>query len=420
MTKTVTFIHASDLHLGAPFRGLRALSSTWADTLIKAIPDAYQHIIDTALAEQVDFVVFAGDIFDNARPSYADFHRFIEGLKRLEQAHIPVYFCTGNHDPYTSWQHDFASLPPNTFMFSAAEPDFFVYERDGDPLVALGGRSYYNQTWPLNEDISAGISRADAFEATGVEVPFVVGVIHTGLNLDPTRSPVDPNELMRRDCDYWACGHIHQRILMPETHPIVAFSGCPQGRDIKETGEHGVLKVTLSDQAPNEVVFIPTARVVWQRFSVDVSECNTIADIHELITDEEFTLNSTAHCQHMVCRITLVGKTKLHRELTPQVIDDLRSMLNNGYPFFFIDTIVNRTEDVIDRSLLQKEGLFPAVYLETIAGQRDNRVETLSFLEKQFYGRDLALPRGIEGDLEGLYDDAETMVLDLLGQGEVS
>ena len=95
MSKSVTFIHASDLHLGAPFKGLRALSSAWADKLVKAIPEAYQRIIDESLAQQVDFVIFSGDIFDNARPSYADFSLFIEGLKRLDEAHIPVYFLHG-------------------------------------------------------------------------------------------------------------------------------------------------------------------------------------------------------------------------------------------------------------------------------------------------------------------------------------
>ncbi|MEG0376164.1 MAG: metallophosphoesterase, partial [Raoultibacter sp.] len=88
MPKRVTFIHAADLHFGAPFRGLRALSETWALRLLTAIPESYVRVIDAALDNQVDFVIIAGDIFDSSRASYADYLAFFEGLHRLNDAGI--------------------------------------------------------------------------------------------------------------------------------------------------------------------------------------------------------------------------------------------------------------------------------------------------------------------------------------------
>ena len=79
MSKRVTFIHAADLHLGAPFRGLRALSSKWANRLLTAIPESYDRMVDAAIARDVDFVVVSGDIFDSARPSYGDYLHFFGG-----------------------------------------------------------------------------------------------------------------------------------------------------------------------------------------------------------------------------------------------------------------------------------------------------------------------------------------------------
>ena len=64
---TLRFIHAADLHIGAPFRGLRALSPRWADRLMDAIPQAWDRVVDAAVRNDVDFVVIAGDIFDTAR-----------------------------------------------------------------------------------------------------------------------------------------------------------------------------------------------------------------------------------------------------------------------------------------------------------------------------------------------------------------
>ena len=282
MSERVTFIHAADLHLGAPFRGLRALSDAWADRLLSAIAEAYDRVIDAAIVREVDFVVIAGDIFDSARPSYGDYLHFFEGLKRLDAAGIPAYLVTGNHDPYTSWQHEFFSLPPNAVMLPGDRPGFELFERDGKPLCLIAGRGYYNQTWPADECIAEGVTRAAAISALAgahpeaSEAPFAVGVLHAGLHLDPVKAPVDPETLMRAGMDYWALGHIHQKYAYPSfDDPRIAFSGCIQGRDIRETGERGVFQVTLREGFANEIEFIPTASVVWQRMRVDVSDCST-------------------------------------------------------------------------------------------------------------------------------------------------
>lgn len=414
---TVTFIHAADLHLGAPFKGLRTIAPAWADILLEAIPEAFRKIIDTALDQQVDFVVFAGDIFDNSHPSYADFSLFVSGLRQLNQAGIPVYFVTGNHDPYISWDNSFAALPENAHLLGATKPEFACFERDGKPLALIGGRGYYTQSWPSEEDISEGISRETAMADLGVSAPFMIGILHTGLDIDVTRSPVNPKHLLKKDVDYWACGHVHQpRILPSKEDPRIVYSGCPQGRDMKEEGEHGVFKVTLSTDAPAEVEFIPTAKVAWQHVVLDVSECATISEVQEKIVSAEFAQNAETRCQRMIFRITLTGRSSLHEELTEQVLEDMRAILNDGYPFFYIDALLDKTIPLLDYKTLQKEGLFPAVYLDVMKACRSEKEATLIDLEKQFYQRDLSLPSSLEAKYEDLCDEAETLVLDLLGR----
>lgn len=414
MARSTTFIHAADLHLGAPFRGVRELSPVWADRLVRSIPDAYRQLIDHALSEQVDFVIIAGDVFDSSHPSYADFCLFRSGLEQLGKAGILVYFCTGNHDPFTMWSHDYGELPENVFMFDPNEAEFFVFEKNGDPLVILGGRSYYNQTWPASENIAEGISREAALRINE-QAPFCVGVIHTGLNIDPTRSPVKPKDLMARNMDYWACGHIHHPHFVPKDAPLIAFSGCIQGRDIHETGPHGILKVVLKENLPTEIVFLPTAQVVWERITVDVSSCVTISDIQEAITTKQFECNADSQCQNMLCRITLTGTTPLHHDLSRRVLEDLRSIINDRYPFFFIDDIVDTTRPEIDKEAIEKEALFPAVYLATMRTQQEEVHDGLTYLEQQFSARDLPLPH-LQKHFDALCDEAEMLVLDLLSE----
>lgn len=467
MARSIRFIHTADLHLGAPFSGLRTQSPRWASTLLTAIPTAFQRMIDVAITEAVDFVIIAGDIFDSARPSYADFALFMNGLQQLAAADIPVYCCTGNHDPLSSWSAEYGTLPSNTHLFSVETPSFFTFIKgddgcdrhdrrddagDGvrgahnaasasgthtaasapsvpgahnaasvpDPIrVVLGGRGYYARSFPQDCDVSEGITWANCCEALPgpYEPDFTIGVIHTGLNIDPTRSPVEPRELMRRGLDYWACGHIHQKVLIPPDAPVIAFSGCPQGRAIQETGDHGILLVTLSDDEPNRVEFIPTAPVVWQRFEVDVSSCETITQIQEKIQAAQFALNARSHAQHMICRVRLIGTTALHAQLTDQVREDIRHALNDSYDFFFIDAITGATRPPVDRATLEAEGLFPAVFMHTLDRKAASRAATVAELEQEFYQRGLTMPRGLADSLEGAMDEAETIVLDLLSDG---
>ncbi|MDR0513935.1 MAG: DNA repair exonuclease [Coriobacteriaceae bacterium] len=417
MAKQLTFIHAADLHLGAPFRGLQALSESWATRLLAAIPESYDRVIDAALKHEVDFVVIAGDIFDSARASYADYLHFFEGLKRLDSAGIPAYLCTGNHDPFTSWQQDFFALPPNTLMFPADKPGFALYEKEGETLAILGGRGYYNQSWPADKDIAEGISRQAAEEATGTKAPFAIGVLHTGLNLDPEKAPTEPGRLMQAGMDYWALGHIHLKYAYPPANPRLVFSGCIQGRDIKETGERGIYKVTLTEGLPNRLEFIPTASVVWQKMEVDVSECASLGEVSDKVLRDLFHENSKAQCEEMCTRIALVGKTELHTILDrPGILSDLRKALNDAYPVFFCDALLNKTTRPYDKEALREEGLFPAVFLQVCASFEGDCESTVLYLQDEFLKRSLQFPRACEKEVGQLASEAQELVLDLLGK----
>ncbi len=422
MAPPLTFIHAADLHLGAPFRGLRALSDMWAERLLKAIPEAYDRVIDAALRRKVDFVVIAGDIFDKARTSYADYLHFFNGLKRLDAASIPAYLCTGNHDPYTSWQHDFFALPPNTTMFSGEHPSFALYERDGEPLCVLGGRGYYNQTWSAEADIAEGVTRAEAERALGsraTAAPYGVGVLHTGLDIDPLKAPTSPAKLLRSGFDFWALGHIHARCSLPKDNPRIAFSGCIQGRDIKETGERGVNVVTLTAGAPNKVEFVPTASVVWQRASVDIGECATLSEVTDKVMRELFRLNGNSRCEEMCVRVTLTGTTPLHDILKRTgVLEDMRESLNEMYTAFFCDALVDDTRAPRDMEALRGEGLFPSVLLQAAESLRNNGEESLAYLQEEFLKRNIQLPSSSARQMDMLVESAEDLVLDLLSRGE--
>ena len=55
------FIHAADLHLGSPFKGLTDLPLQIKQQVLQAITQSFTALIDTAVKQKVDFVILAGD-----------------------------------------------------------------------------------------------------------------------------------------------------------------------------------------------------------------------------------------------------------------------------------------------------------------------------------------------------------------------
>lgn len=429
MTSKVRFIHAADLHLGAPIRGVCDASPDWAARLQRAIPEAYERVIDAALAREVDFVVLAGDVFDTLRPSYGDYLRFFEGLERLDAAGIPAYLVTGNHDPFTLWGRGIERLPESARMLGVGGPEFALFERDGEPLCLIGGRSYYNQTWSSDESISAGITRAAAEEALGLraaQAPFSVAVIHTGLDRDLSKAPAEPETLLASDIDYWACGHLHRFTALPcEDDARIVFPGCAQARDIRETGERGCCLVELGGRDASlmsrrscHVEFIPTSSIVFQQVEVDVSACQTLADVVRLVQAELFHENGKVHCDEMVVRVTLAGETSLHEFLMRrEVVDDLRNHVNNAYPTFFCDVLADQTRPL--RGKGAPAGTFPAVVAGIAEEERGREDVLVNFAQSELVKRGIAVPASLARQAGALNDEAERIVLDLLQEARL-
>ncbi len=82
-------LHTSDWHLG---RSLHSLS------LQSAQEEAVGFIIDLAVAESVDCVVIAGDVFDRAIPPIEALRLLNRGIDALAEAGVTVIITAGNHD----------------------------------------------------------------------------------------------------------------------------------------------------------------------------------------------------------------------------------------------------------------------------------------------------------------------------------
>ena len=85
------FVHAADLHLDSPFRGIRNEAPSHVEgALSSATFDAYRNIIDLCLREQVAALLVAGDIYDGADRSLRAQLHFADGLAQSGKGRHPV------------------------------------------------------------------------------------------------------------------------------------------------------------------------------------------------------------------------------------------------------------------------------------------------------------------------------------------
>ncbi|WP_112312178.1 exonuclease SbcCD subunit D [Pseudogemmobacter bohemicus] len=83
-------LHTADLHLGRQFMGL---------SLDEDHEAVLSQVVETLVAEAVDVLVIAGDVFDRASPPNTAIRQFNRFLKRVaEKTDAAVVMISGNHD----------------------------------------------------------------------------------------------------------------------------------------------------------------------------------------------------------------------------------------------------------------------------------------------------------------------------------
>src|SRR3954471_6541707 len=152
------FVHAADLHLDTPFASLAHVSPEIAGRLRDAALEAYDALVDLAIAREAAFVVLAGDTYDCADRGVRAQLRFLRGVERLGQAGIRVFAVHGNHDPQDGWSA-IRRAPGNLVVFGSQAVESHAVLRDGETLAQVYGISY--GTRDVTDNLARGFHRID-------------------------------------------------------------------------------------------------------------------------------------------------------------------------------------------------------------------------------------------------------------------
>lgn len=299
------FIHTADLHLDSPLRGLSAYPDAPAERLRTATRDAFERLVALAIAEAVDFMVVAGDVYDG---DWKDFNTglfFVRQMGRLRQACIPVYLLYGNHDADSEMTKGL-ELPDNVHVFSSRRAETFQIDQ---LKVALHGRSF--KIAATTENLLPGYPLP-------VAGWFNIGVLHTALegnNEHAKYAPCSVSELQAKGYQYWALGHVHEHwIERGET--TIAYPGNLQGRHIKETGARGALMVTVDAGEITEIERLEVDVLRWHLLAVDVSTAVDLrTSVRAVGAALEQLLSRAPSSQPLAVRVILSGQCAAHAAL---------------------------------------------------------------------------------------------------------
>jgi len=299
----IKFIHAADLHLGLR---ITRFEESACNRIGEARFAAIEQLRAKAAEHQVQFVLIAGDVFDDHSVSKTIAERAFT-LFEGKAMTCPVYIIPGNHDPLTPggvWDRD---------PWTREQPTKHTHLLREPIPVAVPSVPVTLFPCPLRhrnsiDDPTAWIEK---HPRTDGDRSIRIGLAHGSLNIMPNLPEDD--HLIRRDAsaryglDYLALGHWHKPLLLPSsdgaertaysgTHEPMRFPGSGTGfstgwssysadgdaERFQDEGRGTALLVNIDEAgAPPRIETIEVGRLRWSAEQQDV----TSRPLGELISE---------------------------------------------------------------------------------------------------------------------------------------
>jgi DNA repair exonuclease SbcCD nuclease subunit len=307
----VTFIHAADIHLDSPLKGLERYEGAPVDEIRGATRRALENLVDLALERRVEFVVIAGDVYDGDWKDHNTGLFFVAQMSRLREADTPVVLIHGNHDAASRMTRQLR-LPDNVEVLSHKQAGTSRSKRLRELGVAVHGKSFAQAAEHGN------LARDYPPPDRGL---LNIGLLHTSLTGAEGHEPYAPctlDDLRQKEYDYWALGHVHNAEVKCDD-PHVVFCGNLQGRHIREPGAKGCYVVTLDDGRAPQMEFHALDVFRWELCHVDASELRHPDDVLDRFGGELTRLLERHAGLPLAVRVIVSGRTPVHSRLCAQL-----------------------------------------------------------------------------------------------------
>lgn len=257
MKSSMKFVHTADWQIG-----MNASQTGSAGARVReARLETARRITELARAQSVDFILLAGDTFEDngvARSLVQQTGEILSG------ADCPVYIIPGNHDPYTPasvWDHAVWRGRRNLHVLLERRP----VEITGGVLFPCPLYERWSDRDPTDwvPSVPAGVIR--------------LGLAHGTLEGIPDSGdghPIPRDAAYRAGLDYLALGHWHSAMQIPDSSGAArtAYSGTPEPTRFGERDSGNVLLVAISAPGSPPVVRQETVRTLeWLALEEDLA-----------------------------------------------------------------------------------------------------------------------------------------------------
>lgn len=302
------FIHAADIHLDSPLHKLDYYEGAPVNEIRQASRKAFKNLVDLAIAEEVAFILLAGDLYDGDWKDYNTGLYFVSQMRKLREAQIPVFIIAGNHDAASTITKNLR-LPDGVEIFPSNSPKTIKLENLN---VAIHGQSFSSPS--IKKDLSANYPLA-------LTNYFNIGMLHTCATGKEGHEPYAPctiEGLISKGYDYWALGHVHNHEILKDD-PFIVFPGNIQGRHIRETETKGCVMVTVEDDERPSIEFKPLDVIRWFISNVDASGAESGYEIIDQFKVKLEKLLDQNPGIPIITRVLISGDTIAHNELVSDI-----------------------------------------------------------------------------------------------------
>ncbi len=297
-------VHAADLHIDSPLRGLSRYEGAPVAELRGATRRALENLIALCLDEQAKLLLLAGDLYDGEWRDYSTGLFLAAQLARLREVGTQVVWIRGNHDAQSRLTKHL-DLGSHVFELGVKAPETRNFEQLG---VAVHGQGFASAA--VTDDLSASYPAP-------LPGMFNIGLLHTALSGRAGHAPYAPCDvraLQNKGYDYWALGHVHARELVSEA-PYIVFPGNLQGRHMRELGPKGATLIHVNEGLISKVEHRALDVVRFDHARIDASDASHPDDVVALSKRAMVAALAQAGTRLCALRITVTGATRAHAAL---------------------------------------------------------------------------------------------------------
>jgi len=250
------FAHLSDCHLGG-----------WRQPELQQLNiEAFKKAIKTCIEEQVDFILFSGDLFDSAFPPIEILKETFSEFRKLKDAGIKSYVIAGSHDYSVSGKTFLEVLEKAGFCEICKYEDIGTDENKEIILKPIIHKSYHIYGYPGKK---SGLEIQDLKKIKineSYQENFRILMLHTTIKEVAKDLPIESIDLLELPkADYYALGHIHINFEKEINGKPAIYSGPTFPNNFKELEElkngsfyiidvEGYTKITKKEIKLKEIV----------------------------------------------------------------------------------------------------------------------------------------------------------------------